>query len=133
MTVAGTLFTHNLAIGVGAGVLTACVLFARRVAHLVEVTGATSPDGRTRVYEVHGAMFFASSNDLYTQFDYATDPPHVVIDLSDAHVWDASTVAVLDAIQHKYESRGKTVDIIGLSGHSADRYDRHTGQLAGAH
>ncbi len=133
MTVAGTLFTHNLAIGVGAGVLTACVLFARRVAHLVEVTRVTSPDGQTRVYEVHGAMFFASSNDLYTQFGYATDPPHVVIDLSHAHVWDASTVAVLDAIQHKYENRGKTVEIIGLSGDSADRYDRHTGQLAGAH
>ncbi len=133
MTVAVTLFTHNLAIGVGAGVLTACVLFASRVAHLVDVTSVTSPDGRTRVYQVHGAMFFASSNDLETQFEYATDPQHVVIDLSDAHVWDASTVAVLDAIQHKYETRGKTVEITGLSGDSGDRYDRHTGQLAGAH
>ncbi len=133
VTVAGTLLTHNLAIGFGAGVLTACVLFARRVAHLVEVTRTTSPDGRTCTYEVDGAMCFASSNDLYTQFGYATDPPHVVIDLSDAHVWDASTVAVLDAVEHKYESRGKTVEIVRLRGHSADRYDRHTGQLAGAH
>ncbi|WP_100500245.1 SulP family inorganic anion transporter [Geodermatophilus chilensis] len=132
-TVAGTLITHNLAIGVGAGVLAACVLFARRVAHLAEVTGVTDPDGGTRVYSVHGALFFASSNDLYTQFDYAGDPDHVVIDLSNAHVWDASTVAVLDAITHKYEKRGKTVDIVGLTGHSADRYERHTGQLAGAH
>lgn len=132
-TVAGTLLTHNLAIGVGAGVLAACVLFARRVAHLAEVTSVTDPDGGTRVYSVHGALFFASSNDLYTQFDYADDPENVVIDLSNAHVWDASTVAALDAITHKYETRGKNVEIVGLTGHSADRFDRHTGQLAGAH
>jgi SulP family sulfate permease len=132
-TVAGTLLTHNLAIGVGAGVLTACVLFAQRIAHLVEVTSVTDPEGTTRFYSVHGALFFASSNDLYTQFDYANDPDNVVIDLSDAHVWDASTVAALDAITHKYATRGKTVEIVGLRGHSADRFDRHTGQLAGGH
>jgi SulP family sulfate permease len=131
-TVAVTLVTHNLAIGVGVGVLVACVLFARRVAHLVEVTASTDDDG-TRVYAVHGAMFFASSNDLVYQFDYASDPENVLIDLSGAHVWDASTVAALDAITHKYETRGKNVEIIGLSGHSFDRYERHTGQLAGAH
>jgi SulP family sulfate permease len=132
-TVAGTLLTHNLAVGVGAGVLVACVLFARRVAHLAEVTSGTGPDGATRVYSVHGALFFASSNDLYTQFDYAGDPGRVVIDLSAASVWDASTVAALDAISHKYASRGKTVEVVGLTGHSADRYERHTGRLAGAH
>ena len=132
-TVAVVVATSNLAIGVGVGVLVACALFARRVAHLVEVTGVLDPDGNTRVYSVHGALFFASSNDLYTQFDYAGDPDHVVIDLTDAHVWDASTVAALDAITHKYETRGKTVEVVGLTGHSADRYERHTGQLAGAH
>ncbi len=132
-TVAGTLITHNLAIGVGAGVLAACVLFARRVAHLAEVTSVIDPDGGTRVYSVTGALFFASSNDLYTQFDYAGDPEDVVIDLSKAQIWDASTVAALDAITHKYEKRGKNVEIVGLTGHSADRYERHTGQLAGAH
>ncbi len=42
-------------------------------------------------------------------------------------------MAVLDAITHKYEMRGKEVEIVGLTGHSADRYERHTGQLAGAH
>jgi SulP family sulfate permease len=132
-TVAVTLITHNLAVGVGVGVLVACVLFAQRIAHLVEVTSVTDPDGGTRFYSVHGALFFASSNDLYTQFDYVDDPPNVVIDLSDAHVWDASTVAALDAITHKYETRGKQVEIVGLNEHSSDRYERHTGRLAGAH
>jgi SulP family sulfate permease len=131
-TVALTLLTHNLAIGVGVGVLVACVLFARRIAHLVEVTSTTDAAG-TKVYSVHGALFFASSNDLYTQFDYADDPDHVVIDLSNAQVWDASTVAALDAITHKYELRGKTATVVGLSDHSADRYERHSGRLEGSH
>lgn len=30
------------------------------------------------------------------------DPDDVVIDLSDAHIWDASSVAALDAIETKY-------------------------------
>jgi SulP family sulfate permease len=131
-TVAVTLVTHNLAIGVGVGVLVACVLFAQRIAHLVEVARVTEPDGTTR-YFVNGALFFASSNDLYTQFDYAGDAGTVVIDLSGAQIWDASTVATLDAITHKYETRGKTVTIVGLDEQSSDRYERHTGRLAGAH
>jgi SulP family sulfate permease len=131
-TVAVTLVTHNLAIGVGVGVLVACVLFARRIAHLVEVTSTTDATG-VKTYSVHGALFFASSNDLYTQFDYAADPERVVIDLSDAQVWDASTVAALDAITHKYATRGKHADVIGLRDHSADRYERHSGRLSDGH
>ncbi|MCW2741080.1 MAG: sulfate transporter [Blastococcus sp.] len=131
-TVAVTLVTHNLAIGVGAGVLAACVLFAQRIAHLVEVTRVLEPDGTVR-YSVEGALFFASSNDLYTQFEYAADPQHVVVDLSGAQVWDASTVAALDAITHKYATRGKAATIVGLDPHSLDRFERHTGQLGGAH
>jgi SulP family sulfate permease len=127
-TVAVVVATSNLAIGVGVGVLVACVLFARRVAHLVEVTATTDERGR-RVYAVHGALFFASSNDLVHQFDYAGDPAEVVVDLSGAQVWDASTVAALDAITHKYATRGKRAEIIGLDDHSAVRFARHTGRL----
>jgi SulP family sulfate permease len=130
-TVAVTLLTHNLAIGVGVGVLVACVLFAQRIAHLVDVGRVV--DGDTARYTVDGALFFASSNDLYTQFEYAEDPAEVVIDLSRAQVWDASTVAALDAITHKYATRGKRVDIVGLDEHSLTRFERHTGQLGGAH
>jgi SulP family sulfate permease len=131
-TVAVTLVTHNLAIGVGVGVLVACVLFAQRIAHLVEIGRVIEADGTAR-YSVDGALFFASSNDLYTQFHYADDPANVVIDLSNARVWDASTVAALDAIAHKYATRGKTATIVGLDGHSSDRYERHTGRLSGSH
>ncbi len=131
-TVAVTVGTHNLAIGVVVGVLVAMTLFARRVAHLTDTHRelVESPDGTvTAVYTVTGALFFASSNDLYTQFDYAGDPDRVVIDLSGSHIWDASTVASLDAITTKYERKGKTVEIVGLNAASAERHGRLTGEL----
>lgn len=132
-TVAVVVATHNLAIGVVAGVLVASVLFARRVAHLVDVTSVTDPDGTERIYSVHGEIFFASSNDLVYRFDYAGDPQRVVIDLSNAHVWDASSVAALDAICLKYDQRGKHVEITGLNEASAALHGRLAGQLSGRH
>ncbi|TDC85412.1 SulP family inorganic anion transporter [Micromonospora sp. KC606] len=132
-TVGAVLATHNLAIGVIAGVLTAMVIFARRVAHLVEVTSVLDPDGGTRIYSVHGELFFASSNDLVHQFDYANDPQHVIIDMSHAHVWDASSVAALDAITTKYAARGKTVEIVELNKPSAAIHGTLAGTLSGGH
>ncbi len=130
VTVAVTVATHNLAYGVFAGVLTATVLFARRVAHLTEVTGQDVADG-TRVYTVTGDLFFASSNDLVHRFDYANDPAEVVIDLSASHIWDASTVAALDAVEAKYARRGTTVRIVGANAASAHRHARLTGTMNG--
>jgi sulfate permease, SulP family len=132
-TVAVVLATHNLAIGVVVGVLVAMVIFARRVAHMVEVTSVLDPDGGTRIYSVHGELFFASSNDLVYQFDYAGDPDTVIIDMTHAHIWDASSVAALDAITTKYANRGKTVEIIELNKPSIRMYGTLAGQLNTGH
>jgi SulP family sulfate permease len=133
VTVAAVVVTHNLAIGVVLGSITAMVIFAKRVAHLAEVTGVVDPDGNQVVYAVTGELFFASSNDLVYQFDYKDDPDDVVIDLSDAHIWDASSVAALDAIETKYAQRGKKVTIIGLNKPSADMHGKLAGQLTAGH
>ncbi|NED07247.1 SulP family inorganic anion transporter [Streptomyces sp. SID6648] len=133
ITVAAVVTTHNLAVGVVLGSVTAMVIFARRVAHLAEVTAVVDPDGRTVVYRVTGELFFASSNDLVGRFDYATDPDKVVIDLSSTHIWDASSVAALDAIETKYARRGKTVEIIGLNTSSAHLHGKLSGELTAGH
>jgi SulP family sulfate permease len=129
VTVAVVVATENLAIGVVAGVLVAMMLFARRVAHLAEVRRVLSPDGGTATYTVTGELFFASSNDLYTQFAYAEDPARVVVDLSASHVWDASTVAALDAVETKYAARGVALEIVGLNAPSAAMHERLSGRL----
>ncbi|MFE2278144.1 SulP family inorganic anion transporter [Streptomyces sp. NPDC059454] len=133
VTVACVVATHNLAVGVVAGTITAMVVFAKRVAHLAEVTAVTDPDGTTVVYRVTGELFFASSNDLVGRFDYAGDPAEVVIDLSSAHIWDASSVAALDAIETKYAQRGKAVEITGLNGPSARLHGKLSGELTADH
>lgn len=133
ITVAAVVTTHNLAVGVVLGSVTAMVIFAKRVAHLAEVTAVVDPDGRTVVYRVTGELFFASSNDLVGRFDYATDPDKVVIDLSSTHIWDASSVAALDAIETKYARRGKTVEIIGLNTPSAHLHGKLSGELTAGH
>ena len=132
-TVAIVVITHNLAIGVMAGVLVAMVLFARRVAHFVTVT-RTLPDNEqvpTAHYAVNGELFFASSNDLTTQFEYADDPERIVIDMSNSHIWDASTVAALDAIVTKYEQQGKRVVLVGMNEATSAFHGRLTGGLGG--
>jgi sulfate permease, SulP family len=139
ITVATVVATHNLAIGVGVGVLAAMAMFARRVAHFATVERTeVELNGRTvATYTVDGELFFASSNDLYTQFDYAQDAePHiagVVIDLHASHLWDASTVAVLDAVTEKYRRHGREVELIGLNSASIQMRERLAGKLNAGH
>ena len=139
VTVIATVATHNLAIGVVLGVVTAMILFARRVAHLVHIEKVweTDVDGDGTVdirrYAVKGELFWASSNDLVYQFDYAGDPEVVIVDLTAADIWDASTVAALDAVQSKYSARGKEARIIGLDGASLQRLERLSGKLGDGH
>ena len=139
ITVAVTVATHNLAYGVIAGVNAAIIVFARRVAHFASVERVVEADldgdGTVdeRVYKVTGELFFATSNDLVYQFDYSGDPQRVVIDVSDSHIWDASTVAALDAVQAKYERLGKSIEIVGLNSSSARRHKQLSGHLGESH
>jgi SulP family sulfate permease len=151
VTVALTVATANLSIGVLAGVVVAALLFARRVQRLTTVTRVTpehhrfhlhfpnlhkqSADERqigdlgSAVYAVSGELFFASSSDLGDHFDYVGDPDCVVIDLTESHIWDASTVAALDQVVAKYAHHGKTVELVGMNQASTDFHDNLAGRL----
>lgn len=130
-TLAVVVWSHNLAIGVIVGVVIAMVAFARRVAHFASVTRTVGGDDEIEaaLYTVEGELFFASSNDLTTLFEYLEDPENVIIDLSGSHIWDASTVAALDTIQTKYESLGKTVYIKGMNDFSQLLHNKLAGNL----
>jgi SulP family sulfate permease len=132
-TVSGTVATDNLAIGVGVGVLTAMALFARRVAHLVDVDRVLDPDGESCIYAVTGELFFASDQEFIDAFDYAGDPGRVIVDLSRAHVWDASAVAALDAIETHYARHDVEVEITGLNSRSRELHTTLSGQTSAPH
>jgi SulP family sulfate permease len=124
-----TVYTGNLALGVVAGVLLAMVLFARRVAHVISAARIVSADGQSVRYEVHGPLFFGSSNDLVDRFEYASDPRAVVIDFSKSQIWDASTVAALDAIEVRYRQHEIAVRFDGLDDRSRAFHARLSGNL----
>jgi sulfate permease, SulP family len=129
VSVALTVYTGNLAIGVVGGVLLATMLFARRVAHVIRTDRTVSADAQSVRYEVHGPLFFGSSNDLVDRFEYASDPRAVTIDFSKSQIWDASTVAALDSIEVKYRQHDIDVQFTGLDDRSRAFHARLSGNL----
>ncbi|WP_462202697.1 SulP family inorganic anion transporter, partial [Frankia sp. CcWB3] len=133
VTVVVMVATGNLALGVLAGAMLGAVFFARRVAQIVRVADVLDPDGGIRVYALTGDLFFASTNELVHSFDYTDPTPRVVIDLTDAQIWDTSAVAALEAVAAKYRSRGVDVEMAGLNEASSDLHRRTAGQFATHH
>ncbi len=134
VTVAIVVFTHNLALGVLAGVLLSAIFFARRVAHLVEVTdvvGPRRPDDGSTTSPVSCSS--PPPTNWSTPSTTSRRRPNVVIDLSDAHIWDSSAVAVLDTIVAKFARHGTHAEIIGLNERSTEIHDRLSGTLGSAH
>lgn len=129
VTVAVVVATNNLAIGVVVGVFVASVLFVRRVAHVVRVERTITNDGSEARYVVTGELFFASSNDLTRQFEYSADPQQITIDFTHSHMWDASTIAALDAIVTRYEQYGSTVELVGMNERTSVLHQRLSGGL----
>jgi SulP family sulfate permease len=133
VTVAGTVATDNLAIGVILGTIIAMIAFSRRAAGLVDVRRIVDPDGTSVLYTVQGELFFASDQDLVSAFRVGEDPAEVIIDLSAAHIWDSSAVAALDALENRYARHGAHVQITGLNEPSHEIHSTLSGQVASAH
>ncbi|WP_017573630.1 SulP family inorganic anion transporter [Nocardiopsis halotolerans] len=134
VTVAVVVATHNLALGVIVGVLVSMVSFARKAAGQTDITSVLDPEGGTRVYSVNGELFFASTNELVGRFDYAEEGlRRVVIDMSNAHVWDSSAVAALDHVSEHFRRHGVEVEITGLNEPSAHLHNELSGTLVGGH
>jgi sulfate permease, SulP family len=111
----------------------AMLVFARRAAHRATIRSVLDPTGTVRSYVITGELFFVSANELVHEFDLSDPTPTVVIDLTEADLWDSSAVAILDAVVARYAARGVDARITGLTTHSADLHDRLTGQLVDAH
>ncbi|TWI57118.1 SulP family inorganic anion transporter [Halalkalibacter nanhaiisediminis] len=130
VTVASVVITHNLAIGVFAGVLLSMVFFAAKISKVhVDKTYINHLD--KQVYKVTGQIFFASVTDFVHQFDYKLDVKYVEIDLTNAHLWDDSAIGAIDKIEHKYEQAGITVEFVGLNAES-EKLKQQMGRLSKA-
>jgi SulP family sulfate permease len=121
-TVVVVVWTHNLALGVGVGVLLSALFFARKVAQVMEVTSELA--GGTRTYTVRGQLFFASAGAFASSFDFKESLSKVVIDVSHAHLWDLTSVGALDRVVLKYRKAGAEVEILGMNEASATIVDK---------
>ena len=124
-TVAVTVSTHNLAIGVFVGVLLAALFFANKVGNILYVGSKEVEVGKQREYQVVGQVFFASSERFTAAFDLKESIEKVTIDLSRAHFWDVTAVQALDRVVIKFRREGTEVELVGLSEASATVVDRY--------
>jgi SulP family sulfate permease len=123
-TVVVVVATHDLSLGVLAGVILSGVFFAAKVARLLGIEVESSEDGKSVTYRVTGQVFFASSNSFVDAFDYQDVPERVRIDLSESHFWDITAIGALDDIVLKLRRHGAEVEVIGLNKASATMVER---------
>jgi SulP family sulfate permease len=113
-TVAVTVFTHNLAMGVGVGVVLSALIFGWRVASRISVRSEMAPNGVKR-YVLQGQLFFGTMSQFIDLFDVKKDPDRIIVNFSQSHVWDHSAVTGIAKVVLKYQQLGKHVHIEGLN------------------
>ncbi|MFN4210551.1 MAG: SulP family inorganic anion transporter [Devosia sp.] len=123
-TVITVVGTHNLALGVGVGVLLSGIFFAWKVAQIFRVTSVLTADGRERDYLVEGQLFFASAEDFLKAMDFTEKLDRVRIDVSKAHIWDLTGVNAIDMAVLKFRRAGAEVELVGMNEASATIMDK---------
>lgn len=123
-TVVAVVYTHNLAIGVGVGIILSALFFARKVAKLVSIRSSFDEASATRTYTIWGQLFFVSTEEFLRSFDFEERIEHVKIDLTHAHLWDSSAVAAIDKVVLRLRRSGHQVELLGLNHASATIIDR---------
>jgi sulfate permease, SulP family len=123
-TVAVTVLTHDLAMGVLTGVLLSGFFFAHKVGQIFRVTSLAEDEGRVRTYNVSGQVFFASAERFINAFDYKEVIDLVKIDVSRSHFWDITAISALDKVVLKFRREGTEVEVIGLNEASATMIDK---------
>ncbi|CQR46520.1 Bicarbonate transporter BicA [Paraliobacillus sp. PM-2] len=114
VTVGTVVYTHNLAIGVLAGVVLSAIFFAAKISK-VHVNAMMVEGGKKKIYKISGQLFFASVTELVEQFDFKESVEYIELDLSQTHLWDDSAVGAIDKIVLKYKENGQKVNIVGLN------------------
>ena len=123
-TVAVTVYTHNLALGVITGVLFASLFFANKISHFMYCNIIYDEKKEIKTYEFIGQVFFNSADKFYETIDFKEDIKDVIIDVTRAHFWDISAVYALDKSVIKLKKEGKTVKVIGQNEASKTIIDR---------
>ena len=126
-TVIVVVATHNLALGVLTGVLLSALFLANKLENDIRVDSYIEND--VRVYDLKGQIFFSSSEKFMQGFNFQEPISKVIIDLTHSHIWDVTSVAMLDSVVNKFQRNGVNVTVRGLNEASLimiDKYGTHT-------
>ncbi|MFW1954840.1 SulP family inorganic anion transporter [Acinetobacter guillouiae] len=126
VTVIVVVATHNLALGVLSGVLLSALFLAIKLEDDIQVKSAF--EGSARLYDLSGQIFFSSSEKFMQSFDFNEKISNVIIDLTHSHIWDVTSVAMLDSVVSKFRKNGINVTVRGLNEASSimiDKYGTH--------
>jgi len=108
-----TVFT-DLAMAVIVGVIATALVFAWKQARHVYAETKINEEG-SKIYILHGPLFFASIHRFNELFDIENDPEDVMIDFAHSRVADHSAIEAIDSLAEKYTKVGKTLHLRHLS------------------
>ena len=109
-----TIFMHNLALAVFAGVILSALVFAWESAQHVRLFPRNQEDG-SRVYNFQGLLYFGSVREFAERLSPTEDPDEVIIDFKEARVCDFSSLETLSSVTDRYKKAGKRLRLRHLS------------------
>lgn len=118
-----TVIFHNLAMAVLLGVIVQALVFAWKHATHIFADKKMNEFG-SRIYQLHGPLFFASSSSFINLFDAEKDPTDVVIDFYYTRVYDQSGLEAIGRIADRYRNMGKRLHLRHLSNECKDLLDK---------
>lgn len=121
VTVIIVVATHDLSKGVIAGVILSAIFFVAKISRLEVRKRQVSGN---LIFDVKGQLFFASAEGFIKSFDFSVSDQKIVIDFSNAHIWDDSGVGAVDRVVIKYRENNNEVTVKGLDASSKKIIDR---------
>jgi len=109
-----TVLAHDLATAVFVGVIISALIFAWQHATHIFVDKQITDQG-SKMYQLHGPLFFASVASFQDLFTPAEDPDDVIIDFYYTRVYDQSGLQAINTLAEKYRKLGRTVHLRHLS------------------
>jgi len=109
-----TVVMHDLATAVILGVALSALVFAwNKSKHLV--ADLQFNEHGSKVYQLHGVLFFGSVTRFRDLFTPQNDPDDVIIDFYFSRVYDQSGLEAINALTERYQKLGKRVHLRHLS------------------
>jgi SulP family sulfate permease len=118
-----TVVMHDLATAVILGVVVSALVFAWQHATHMGADIKFNQQG-SKIYQLHGPLFFASVSSFKELFQPKYDPDDVVIDFYYTRVYDQSGLEAINQLAEKYRSLGKRLHLTHLSPECRQLLDR---------